>query len=49
MNGELPQSTDHVMRPDAGTLDDVTIIGTNGRFEIPNAGTGFTFTCTVPG
>jgi hypothetical protein len=39
----------HGAAPDAGTLDDVTIIGTNGRFEIPNAGTGFTFTCTVPG
>ena len=39
----------HGAAPDAGTLDAVTIIGTNGRFEISNAGTGFTFTCTVPG
>jgi alpha-glucosidase len=38
----------HGAAPDAGTLDAITIIGTNGRFEIPNAGTGFTFTCTVP-
>ena len=38
----------HGAAPDAGSLDDVTIIGTNGRFEIPNAGTGFSFTCTVP-
>jgi alpha-glucosidase len=39
----------HGAAPDAATLDDVTISGTNGRFEIPNAGTGFTFACPVPG
>ena len=37
----------HGAAPDAATLDDVMIIGTNGRFEIPNTGTGFTFACTV--
>jgi alpha-glucosidase len=37
----------HGAAPAAGTLDDATITATNGRFEIPNAGTGFTFACTV--
>jgi alpha-glucosidase len=37
----------HGAASDAATLDDVMIIGTNGRFELPNTGTGFTFACTV--
>jgi hypothetical protein len=24
------------------------IIGSGGRFEVPNRGTGFSFSCTVP-
>ena len=39
----------HGEAPDAATLDDVMITGTNGRFDIPNNGTGFTFACTVTG
>jgi alpha-glucosidase len=37
----------HGAAPDAGQLDDVMITGTNGRFEIFNRGTAFTFGCTV--
>jgi alpha-glucosidase len=37
----------HGATPDAGRLDDVMITGTNGRFEIPNRGSGFSFGCTV--
>jgi alpha-glucosidase len=29
-------------------LDDTTIIGVAGRFEVPNRGTGFSFSCMVP-
>ena len=32
---------------DAARLDGSVIIGSNGRFAIPNSGTGFAFTCTV--
>ncbi len=39
----------HGEAPDAATLDDVMITGTNGRFDIANTGTGFTFACTVTG
>jgi alpha-glucosidase len=38
----------HGAAPDAGRLDEDLITGTNGRFEIPNRGTSFTFACTVP-
>jgi alpha-glucosidase len=38
----------HGAAPDAGRLDEDMITGINGRFEIPNRGTSFTFTCTVP-
>ena len=37
----------HGAAPDTGQLDDDVINGTNGRFEIPNRGTSFTFGCTV--
>jgi hypothetical protein len=37
----------HGAAADSATLDDAMITGTNGRFEIPNAGTGFTFACTL--
>jgi hypothetical protein len=37
----------HGAAPDMGQLDDDMINGTNGRFEIPNRGTSFTFGCTV--
>jgi alpha-glucosidase len=37
----------HGAAPDAGQLDEVMITGTNGRFEIFNRGTAFTFGCTV--
>jgi len=37
----------HGAAPDSGQLDDDMINGTNGRFEIPNRGTSFTFGCTV--
>ena len=37
----------HGAAPDAAHLDDVMITGTNGRFEIPNSGSGFNFVCTV--
>jgi alpha-glucosidase len=37
----------HGAAPDAGQLDDVMITGTNGRFEIPNSGSSFSFACTV--
>jgi alpha-glucosidase len=33
--------------PEEAQLDDVLIIGTDGRFEIPNGGVGFHFSCTV--
>jgi hypothetical protein len=39
----------HGAAPDAGTLDGVTITGRDGRFEIPNGGAGFTFSCRVSG
>jgi len=38
----------HGAAPDAGILNDVSVTGTNGRFEIPNLGIGFAFACTVP-
>jgi alpha-glucosidase len=38
----------HGAAPDAGQLDEDMITGTNGRFEISNRGTSFTFACTVP-
>jgi alpha-glucosidase len=38
----------HGAAPDAGRLDEDVITGTNGRFEISNRGTGFTFACPVP-
>jgi len=37
----------HGAAPDAAGLDDATITGSGGRFEIPNTGTGFTFGCTL--
>jgi alpha-glucosidase len=37
----------HGAAPDSATLDDAMITGIDGRFEIPNAGTGFTFACTL--
>ena len=39
----------HGEAPDAATWTIVMITGTNGRFEIANTGTGFTFACTVTG
>jgi hypothetical protein len=39
----------HGEAPGAATLDDVMITGTDGRFEVPNTGRGFTFACTVTG
>jgi alpha-glucosidase len=39
----------HGAAPDTGQLDDVVISGTDGRFEIPNSGSGFSFGCTVTG
>jgi alpha-glucosidase len=39
----------HGGAPDAGQLDAVMITGANGRFEIANRGTGFTFACTLSG
>jgi hypothetical protein len=38
----------HGAAPHAGRLDEDVITGTNGRFEISNRGTSFTFACTVP-
>jgi alpha-glucosidase len=37
----------HGAEADAARLDDVMIIGANGRFEISNSGSGFAFACTV--
>jgi alpha-glucosidase len=37
----------HGAAPDTGQLDDDMINGTNGRFELPNRGTSFTFGCAV--
>jgi alpha-glucosidase len=39
----------HGAAPATGQLDDVTITGSNGRFQIANRGTGFRFACTVAG
>jgi alpha-glucosidase len=38
----------HGTAPAQARLDDIMIIGTDGRFEIPNEGVGFSFSCTVP-
>jgi len=37
----------HGAEADAARLDDVMIIGANGRFAISNSGTGFAFACTA--
>jgi alpha-glucosidase len=37
----------HGAPPDTGRLDDAMITGSNGRFEIPNRGSDFSFGCTV--
>jgi alpha-glucosidase len=37
----------HGTAPEEARLDGAMIIGTDGRFEIPNEGVGFTFRCTV--
>jgi alpha-glucosidase len=37
----------HGMAPEQAQLDDIMIIGTDGRFEIPSDGMGFRFSCTV--
>ena len=37
----------HGAAPEEARLDGTMIIGTAGRFEIPNRGTGFSFNCTV--
>ena len=39
----------HGTAPEEARLDDVMIIGSDGRFEIPNEGGGFSFSCTVSG
>jgi alpha-glucosidase len=39
----------HGTAPEEARLDDVTIIGSDGRFEIPNEGGGFSFSCMVSG
>jgi alpha-glucosidase len=38
----------HGTAPEEASLDDTMIIGSGGRFEVPNRGTGFSFSCTVP-
>ena len=37
----------HGATPEEASLDDTMIIGTGGRFEIPNEGVGFSFRCMV--
>jgi alpha-glucosidase len=37
----------HGATPEEATLDDTMIIGTGGRFEVPNEGVGFSFRCRV--
>ena len=37
----------HGATPEEASLDDTMIIGTGGRFEIPNDGVGFSFRCMV--
>ncbi|HEY6809776.1 MAG TPA: TIM-barrel domain-containing protein [Propionibacteriaceae bacterium] len=37
----------HGATPEEASLDDAMIIGTGGRFEIPNEGVGFSFRCRV--
>jgi alpha-glucosidase len=38
----------HGAAPEEAYLDDTMIIGNGGRFEIPNSGVGFSFSCIVP-
>jgi hypothetical protein len=38
----------HGAAPEEARLDDTMIIGVAGRFEVPNRGTGFSFSCMVP-
>jgi hypothetical protein len=38
----------HGAAPEEARLDDTMIIGAAGRFEVPNRGTGFSFSCMVP-
>jgi len=38
----------HGAAPEEARLDDTMIIGIAGRFEVPNRGTGFGFSCMVP-
>jgi alpha-glucosidase len=37
----------HGAAPEEAYLDDAMIIGSGGRFEIPNIGVRFSFSCTV--
>jgi alpha-glucosidase len=38
----------HGAAPEEAYLDDTMIIASGGRFEIPNRGVGFGFSCIVP-
>jgi alpha-glucosidase len=38
----------HGAVPDEASLDNTVIVGTAGRFEVPNRGAGFSFSCAVP-
>jgi alpha-glucosidase len=38
----------HGAVPDEASLDNTVIVGTAGRFEVPNRGAGFSFSCTLP-
>ena len=37
----------HGTAPEQARLDDIMIIGTDGRFQVPNGGVGFRFSCKV--
>jgi alpha-glucosidase len=37
----------HGATPEVASLDDTMIIGTGGRFELPNEGVDFSFRCSV--
>ncbi len=37
----------HGAAPEEASLDDTVTVGTAGRFEVPNRGAGFSFSCTV--
>jgi alpha-glucosidase len=38
----------HGAATEEARIDDVLTVGTAGRFEVPNRGAGFSFSCTVP-